>query len=89
MTSIMLHMLQMKGLYEGQAFEDRNVHLKNFVEVCASLNIAHITQESIRLRLFPFSITSEAVLWLRSLLPDSITSWDELTMVFLDKYFPP
>lgn len=43
-TSVMLHMFQMKGLYRGQAYEDPNVHLKKFVEVCAPFNIAHITQ---------------------------------------------
>ncbi|KAF3634700.1 hypothetical protein FXO38_25011 [Capsicum annuum] len=31
-TSIMLHMLQMKGLFGGQSYDDPNLSLKNFVE---------------------------------------------------------
>lgn len=49
-------MLQMKKIYWGQAYEDPNLHLKNFINAYASFDIAYITQESIRLRLFPFSL---------------------------------
>lgn len=32
--SLVLHLLQMKGLFCRQAHEDANKNLKNFVEVC-------------------------------------------------------
>lgn len=86
-SSIMLHMLQMNGLFEGQAHEDSNFHLMNFMEVCASFDIAHISQKSIRFCLFPYSLTGEVVLWKSSLPVRSITLWDKLTDTFLDRYF--
>lgn len=32
--SPMLHLLQMKGLFEGQAVEDENRNLCNFMDIC-------------------------------------------------------
>jgi len=43
--------------------------------------------DAIRLWLFPFSLKDKAQAWLHSL--PSITTWDELTRVFLIKFFPP
>lgn len=34
-TCLMLHKLQMKGLFGGKARVDTNLHLKNFIEACA------------------------------------------------------
>jgi len=54
--SVMIHLLQMKGLFSGQAHEDTNLHLTNFVKVCSPFDMPHISQESIRLCLFLFSL---------------------------------
>lgn len=59
-TRIILHLLQMRGLYDGQPDEDANVHLKNFTKVYNPFNIANITPKSIHLRLFLFRLTEEA-----------------------------
>lgn len=42
-TSVKLHMLKIKGLFGVQAQEYSKLHLKNFIEVCAPFDIAHIT----------------------------------------------
>lgn len=44
MMNVMLHLLQIKGLYGEQAYEELYVYLKNFLEVCGPFNIAHTTQ---------------------------------------------
>ena len=48
-----------------------------------------VSADAIRLRLFPFSLRDKAKLWLSSLAPNSITSWDLLSKAFLTKYYPP
>lgn len=46
-TSEMLHLLQMKGLFGGQPHEDANLHLKNFIDVCSPFDMVHVSQKSI------------------------------------------
>lgn len=48
-----------------------------------------MTDDAIRLRLFPFSLKDKAKLWLMSQLQDSIHTWDDLVKKFLAKFFPP
>ncbi|XP_020271670.1 uncharacterized protein LOC109846842 [Asparagus officinalis] len=48
-----------------------------------------VSDDAIKLRLFPFSLRDKARPWLQSLPPGSITTWDQLSEAFLTKYFPP
>ena len=48
-----------------------------------------VSDDAIRLRLFPFSLKDKADYWLTTEPPDSITSWDELVNKFLTRFFPP
>jgi len=75
--------------FRGSPMEDPNLHLSVFLEVCDTLKINRGSNDAIRLRLFPFSLRDKARAWLHSLPPGSITTWDELTKVFLTKFFPP
>ena len=40
----------------GKAHEDANAHLQHFLEIYSTFTIKGVTQEAIRLRLFPFSL---------------------------------
>lgn len=88
-TSTMMHLLNMKRLYGGLDHEDPNQHLKNFTEICSVYRLPGVSQEAMRLRLFPFSLTREATVWLRELPNESITCWGELTAAFLERFFHP
>ena len=48
-----------------------------------------VSDDAIRLRLFPFSLKDKAKHWLISEPPNSITSWDNLSNKFLARFFPP
>ncbi|CAM8988458.1 unnamed protein product [Rhodiola kirilowii] len=75
--------------FSGRDNEDPNSHLTTFLEVCATFKINGFSEDAKLLRLFPFSLTGKAKDWLRSQTPDSFTTWEELVVAFLNKYFPP
>ena len=70
----MLHNIQFHGLPS----ENLNAHLTSFVEVCDTVNYNGVTEETLRLRLFPLSLSDRAKHWLTSQPPNSITSWNDL-----------
>jgi hypothetical protein len=43
---------------------------------------------TIRLKLFPFSLKDKAKIWLQNLRSGSIRAWDEMQQQFLKKFFP-
>ncbi|XP_031113946.1 uncharacterized protein LOC116017489 [Ipomoea triloba] len=74
--------------FHGLAGEDPHKHLKEFHVVCSSMKPTGVTEEQIKLRAFPFSLKDSAKDWLYYLPSGSITTWNDLKTVFLEKYFP-
>ena len=64
------------------------MHLTNFLEVCDTIKYNEVTEEALRLRLFPLSLGDRAKHWLTNQPPDSITSLNDLVQKFLTKFFP-
>ena len=75
--------------FTGLPSEDPNAHLASFLDIYDTFRTNEVSSDAIRLRLFPFSLRDKAKLWLNSLTPNSITSWDLLSKAFLIKYYPP
>ena len=80
-TLQMLHNIQFHGL----SSENLNTHLTSFIEVCYTIKYNGVTEEVLRLRLFPLSLCDRAMHWLTSQPPDSITSWNDLLHKFFDQ----
>src|SRR5438270_4596482 len=74
--------------FYGLKREDPNLHVNNFQDICSTFKFQNFTDDSIRLRLFPFSLKDKAKVWLNSLPSGVITSWDILVQKFLAKFFP-
>ncbi|XP_031262239.1 uncharacterized protein LOC116120427 [Pistacia vera] len=72
----------------GRAGEDPNKHLKKFHVVCSSMKPTRVTKEQIKLRAFPFSLGDDAKDWLYYLPSRTVTTWNEMKRMFLERYFP-
>ncbi|XP_050253233.1 uncharacterized protein LOC126699443 [Quercus robur] len=88
LKSALINMVQ-QAQFSGSPLDDPNIHLEMFLEICEIVMMNGVTEETIRLRLFPFSLRDKARGWLQSLQPGSITSWQDMAEKFLAKFFPP
>ena len=59
--------------FGGSQDEDLNAHIANFLEICNTFKHNGVTNDAIRLKLFPFSLRDKAKSWLYSLLVGSLT----------------
>lgn len=77
-----------KGQFGGTTVENANLHLRNFVDMCLSLETMNPNPDSIRLKLFSFSLADEATICLANLLQGPIMTCTNLEKVFRERYFP-
>ena len=69
-------------------FECSLKHLKDFLDVCDTTTSDAVTLEFIRMKAFKFTLAGAAADWFNRLPAASITSWEQLSDAFTDKFFP-
>lgn len=80
--------IQLLPKFHGLDSESPYLHLKEFDEVCATLQYNNVTDDVVMLKMFPFSLKETVKSWLHSLRPNTISTWQEMTREFLKKFFP-
>ena len=80
--------LVQQNQFAGLSTENPNQHLKVFIQLAETFKSNGASPDTIRLRLYPFSLRNRARSWLDSLPANSITTWEDLRRVFLARYFP-
>ena len=70
----------------GKANEDVNAQLQQFLELCSTFVIKGVSQEAIRLGLFPFFLLARAKLWFYTN-KSVVNTWDNCTKTFIGKFF--
>ncbi|KAL4271413.1 hypothetical protein GQ457_13G016290 [Hibiscus cannabinus] len=89
---VMFNMLSTLGQFGGIPNENARQHLKSFLEICNALKIHGVSNDVLKLKLFPYSLRDKAKTWLNNLQPGSLQSWTQLCRSFLakfSKYFEP
>ncbi|GKA04636.1 reverse transcriptase domain-containing protein [Tanacetum coccineum] len=69
--------------------DDANNHLDKFLHVTLSMKVNGVSDDALRLCLFPYSLQHRAAEWFDRLPRNSITTFDQMANMFLGKYFPP
>ncbi|MDV3143375.1 MAG: retrotransposon gag domain-containing protein, partial [Sweet potato little leaf phytoplasma] len=85
---VMFQMLNTMGQFSGLPNEDPHKHIKLFFRVCNSFKVTGVPEDTLKLKIFPFSLQGDAEAWLDSFPPNSITSWNDLAEKFLEEVFP-
>nr|GEU67805.1 reverse transcriptase domain-containing protein [Tanacetum cinerariifolium] len=73
----------------GLSGDDANKHLDKFLHVTQSIKVNRVTDDALRLYLIPHSLTHHATAWFDRLPRNSITTFEQMAKMFLEKYFPP
>jgi hypothetical protein len=68
------HVIQMLPSFYSLDHENPYSHVKKFRSITATTKFQNFSEESVNLRLFPFSLHNRATKWLDSLAPGSIMS---------------
>jgi len=87
LKTTLISMVQ-QSQFGGILLEVPNLHLSVFLEMYDTLKLNEVPTDLIWLWLFPFTLTEKVRAWLHYLAPLCITTWDELTKIFLAKFFP-
>nr|GEV81468.1 DNA-directed DNA polymerase [Tanacetum cinerariifolium] len=68
---------------------DANKHLDKFLHVTQSIKVNGVTDDALRLYLFPHSLTHHATAWFDRFPRNSINTFEQMAKMFLGKSFPP
>ncbi|KAK8694747.1 hypothetical protein V6N13_072292 [Hibiscus sabdariffa] len=66
---VMFNMLNTLVQFEGSPTENVRHHLKSFLEICNSFKIYGVSNDVLKLKLFPYSLRDKAKAWLNNLQP--------------------
>lgn len=81
-------MVQNSVQFGGSPTEDPNMHIWNFIEISDTFKFNGVTDDAVKLWLFPFSLRDKAKGWLHSLPAGSVVTWEDLAQKFLTKFSP-
>nr|GEV67879.1 reverse transcriptase domain-containing protein [Tanacetum cinerariifolium] len=85
----MIQQVQNSCQFHGLPGDDATKHLEKFLHVTQSIKVNGVTDDALRLYLFPHSLTYHATAWFNRLPRNSINTFEQMAKMFLGKYFPP
>nr|GFD43449.1 reverse transcriptase domain-containing protein [Tanacetum cinerariifolium] len=84
----LLTLVQNKQFF-GNDKEDLHAHIRYFIKITSTLKFPNVSNTSIKLMFFPFSLEGAAQIRLGKEPPRSILTWDDLVSKFINEFFPP
>nr|GEX77158.1 reverse transcriptase domain-containing protein [Tanacetum cinerariifolium] len=75
--------------FHGFERDDPHAHIRGFNKITSTLKYQNISNETIKLMLFLFSLDGAAWIWLEKEPPRSILTWKDLVSKFVNHFFPP
>nr|GEU62967.1 reverse transcriptase domain-containing protein [Tanacetum cinerariifolium] len=85
----MIQQVQNSCQFHDLSGDDANKHPDKLLHVTQSIRVNGVTDDALRLYLFPHSLTHHATAWFDRLPQNSINTFVQMAKMFLGKYFPP
>nr|GEX65464.1 reverse transcriptase domain-containing protein [Tanacetum cinerariifolium] len=85
----MIQQVQNSCQFHALSGDNANKRLDKFLHVTQSIKVNGVTNDALRLYLFPHSLTHHATAWFDHLPRNSINTFEQMEKMFLGKYFPP
>ncbi|GJU79917.1 reverse transcriptase domain-containing protein [Tanacetum coccineum] len=85
----MIQQVQNSCQFHGLPGDDANKHLDKLLTITQSMKHNGVTDDALRLYIFPYSLIHHATAWFDRLRKNSIHTFQEIASKFLSKYFPP
>nr|GEX30764.1 reverse transcriptase domain-containing protein [Tanacetum cinerariifolium] len=85
----MEELFQKSCQFHGLPGDDANKHLDKFLHVTQIIKVNGVTDDALHLYHFPHSLTHHVTAWFDRLPRNSINTFEQMTKMFLGKYFPP
>ena len=87
-TGNSVQLLHINGQFTSWSHEDSWVHIQNFLKISDIHTPIWVNSDYVRLTLFPFSLLGEATWWVKFDPTNSISPRDDLSWMFLIRFFP-
>nr|GEV31825.1 reverse transcriptase domain-containing protein [Tanacetum cinerariifolium] len=84
----LINLVQNKQFF-GHDKEDPHAHICYFNKITSTMRAPNVSNSTIKLMLFPFSLVWATRIWLKKEPPRSILTWDDLVSKFINQFFPP
>nr|GEZ13504.1 reverse transcriptase domain-containing protein [Tanacetum cinerariifolium] len=75
--------------FYGFERDDPHAHIRWFNNITSTLKYKNVSNEAIKLMLFPFSLDGATRIWLEKEPPRSILTWEDLVSKSVYHFFPP
>nr|GEY26098.1 hypothetical protein [Tanacetum cinerariifolium] len=85
----MIQQVQKSFQFHGLSGDDANKHLDKLLHLTKSIKVNGVTDDALRLYLFPHFLTHHATAWFDRLPRNFIKTFEQMAKKFLGKYFPP
>nr|GEV38767.1 reverse transcriptase domain-containing protein [Tanacetum cinerariifolium] len=85
----MIQQVQNSCQFHVLSGDDANKHLDKFLHVTQSIRVNGVTDDALRLYLFPHSLTHHVPACFDHMPMNSINTFEQMAKLFIGKYFPP
>nr|GEY28830.1 reverse transcriptase domain-containing protein [Tanacetum cinerariifolium] len=88
---IKTNLLQLVQVNPYHYFERENphTHINNFKRITSTLKFKDVSNDVIKLMIFPYSLEGSTRVWYNKEPPNSILTWEDLVNKFVNQFFPP